>query len=1231
MRSISRRRYLLAATALTMALIGWSSVTAPAAEANPATGSGTGAPVGKTYDITLVTGDLVHYTDLPGNHDVVTVDPGTAESAGVEVQTRGDDTYVIPLQAMSLLAAGKLDERLFNVTALVAMGYDDAHTDTVPVIATAPAGTRTAKATAPATPAGATSVRRLPSIHANALRADKGRAASFWKGIAAGSDPTSLSRGIGKLWLDAKVDASLATETAQIRATDAWQQGLDGSGVKVAVLDTGADLDHPDLAGQVDASASFVPGQSVDDGNGHGTHTASTIAGTGAASNGKEKGAAPGARLLVGKVLGNEGSGDESYSIAGMEWAKAQGADIVSMSLGSPEGSDGTDPMSQAVNALSANGGPLFVIAAGNAYDPGTIGAPGAAASALTVAAVDGNDKRAPFSSQGPLTGTHGLKPDVSAPGVDVTAAASQSVPGWTGGPYRTMSGTSMATPLVAASAAILKQRHPDWPGERIKNALMSTSDKTADAPYEAGTGRVNVAAAVSSPIEATGSVEASAYDWPNADAKTTTRTITYRNEGDADVALSLALDTDADAYTLSRSSVTVPAHGTTEVALTLDPSKVPAGTTFSGHVVATDTATATTVAHTGFALFKEAEMYDYTIRLKGRDGKPLSGNVALRSSNSSESTIITVDGEKTLRLPPGRYTTTAYVEVPGDTADSLGQALLISEESILGNGHTSGTADLDATQVRKAYAVTERESEKTQAVFNLQRTYADGAGVNWSTSWLLAAKYDSLYLAPTKKVPDGSLRAFLHWRLRQKALDAETGTGPDIELTAQPDTAYHDGPSTLRTVYAGRGATADYTGLDVRGKAVIVDLADDVTATQRAQAAADAGASMLIVVNNAPGRLYQSYAGAEGLTVASVRRDAGARLVSEAKSGSGRLHVKQQEYPDYSYDLVQQFMDVIPDRSLAYRPDDGDLARVSNSVYAAPGTIGYGGRYFIPAWGVGLGGDGYEKWSRTTTEYVSGATTAVGSWYEQHTGLGAADGYFERGSKDSYAGGSHYDAAWFKPVQAARLGDTYVPYQTSSNSLNWNVGMWSGAGDENHVGAGGGTKQTALYHDDTRLATFNAQSGRAYNLTTGSYRLVATGQRTTAAWPGTTRTSTTWGFDYKPLPTGTARADVPMLNLTYDVDTDVQGTAKAGKRLNLELRSATYDGRTAATSATCQISYDDGATWRDATLKRTVDGRWVTVLDTPRAAKSVSLRTAAKAPGGLTIDQDVIRAITLK
>ena len=120
------------------------------------------------------------------------------------------------------------------------------------------------------------------------------------------------------------------------------------------MLDTGIDATHPDLAGQIDGTVSFVPGEDITDVNGHGTHVASTIAGTGAASGGDYKGVAPGADLIVGKVLGGaEGYGQDSWVLAGMQWAAESGAEVVSMSLGDSTPSDGSDPMSQAVDALS--------------------------------------------------------------------------------------------------------------------------------------------------------------------------------------------------------------------------------------------------------------------------------------------------------------------------------------------------------------------------------------------------------------------------------------------------------------------------------------------------------------------------------------------------------------------------------------------------------------------------------------------------------------------------------------------------------------------------------------------------------------------------------------------------------------------------------------------------------------------------------------------------------------
>ena len=311
---------------------------------------------------------------------------------------------------------------------------------------------------------------------------------------------------IGHLFLDRQFHVCLNESVSIVKPPAEWRaieqsygHAINGSGVRIAILDTGIDQNHPDLMGKVVLAKSFT-GESPEDGFGHGTHCASIAAGTGAASNGTFKGVAPGALLLNGKVLSNSGSGMEDWVIAGVAWAVNNSAKVISMSLGSSDYNDGSDPLSLALDWASQNG-VLCAVAAGNSGEDGmkTIGSPGTSREAITVGATNKNDTIAFFSSQG-LTADLRLKPDICAPGVDIIAArANGTAMGSVVNKYYTeASGTSMATPFVSGAAALIIQVHPSWTPMMIKAALMGNAKPlNGERLWREGAGRMDICGAV--------------------------------------------------------------------------------------------------------------------------------------------------------------------------------------------------------------------------------------------------------------------------------------------------------------------------------------------------------------------------------------------------------------------------------------------------------------------------------------------------------------------------------------------------------------------------------------------------------------------------------------------------------------------------------------------------------------------------------------------------------------
>lgn len=327
--------------------------------------------------------------------------------------------------------------------------------------------------------------------------------------------------------------AAVQTEVSVVRTNT----GYEGNGIKVAVVDTGINDRHPDLAGKVIArqdfsipdyyGSSFWPwdwfkttpkGPSLPklDNVGHGSHTAGAIAGGGKTY----RGMAPKAMLLDAKVLNDSGHGSNDIVIQGMSWAADQGADIISMSLGGEGTPD--DAISREADALVAEG-IVVVVAAGNA-GPGaqTIGSPSCAAKVITVGAVDKKNQITRYSSRGPViyNGLDLHKPDIVAPGGGTTAYSrcyyengitsvkSLDIPKndctiWADDTYyEKMSGTSMSCPVVSGICALILEAS-QWTSkqknrcELVKNVLKTTAKPLPYTYDECGAGLIDAYAAI--------------------------------------------------------------------------------------------------------------------------------------------------------------------------------------------------------------------------------------------------------------------------------------------------------------------------------------------------------------------------------------------------------------------------------------------------------------------------------------------------------------------------------------------------------------------------------------------------------------------------------------------------------------------------------------------------------------------------------------------------------------
>ncbi|MFG2654499.1 S8 family serine peptidase [Streptomyces sp. NPDC048425] len=1205
------------------------------------------ADAGRPVTVTLITGDVVDArVDAAGR--VLSAAPRAADGSDhpAAVWQDGTHTYVFPQGTEKLVDAGTVDAALFDIGKLVADGYDDAHTDAVPVVV-AYEGGRTPRSAAP----GTRTTADLDSIGGAGLAVAKKSAADAWKALAPQGGRAKTAGGIRKIWLDAKVHGSaapdLGTPTVPLTgATAAHRDGLDGSGVKVAVLDTGVDADHPDLAGRIAATKVFVNGQDGADRTGHGTHTASTIAGTGAASHGRYAGMAPGADLLMGKVLGDDGSGSLSGIVAGMEWAVGQGAKVVSMSLGADGATSCSGPDVEAVQRLG--GKALFVIAAGNASLRGTVSTPGCAPSALTVGAIDRNDKTASFSSRGPSVDGISAKPDIASQGVDVVARAG----GRGEQAYQSMSGTSMATPHVAGGAALLLQQHPELTPARLK-ALLTASATDTDAPVlDQGSGPLDVARAITQPVIAEPVPVLGDFAYPQAGLDPVDKPVTLTNITGKPVTLALTVQDvrGDDGSRLSRfaaparRTVTVPANGTADVPVRVDPSaRLDSGDygTVTGRLVGTGAqGTRVTVP---FGVHMEEPSADLTVKGLDRHGDPAASPSTFQlfddhRDSAKRYTIGYPDaGSTTIRVPLGTYALGGVI-MTRDAAGNVGNVASVSQlydPEVKVSGDTVVTLD-----ARDAQPVTWKTDRPSQSA-----GFALGTTFGLDDTRKLLAGYVTSVPSYTKGIyaqrVSGDDRLTFLASTRQIAPLAELSTPEGRVLDSLPlqQATEFDGKGSAEVVAVGKGTDENFAAHDLKGKIALVDAGTGGgNGYYWGKAAVKAGAvGVLAAVPDTEGRFQMS--GTEGVAEATITWADSLALKAQADKGTAtvRWSGTATAKSPYVYNLASTSRGAIRpgsrrdhDSALAVRDARYHVQNSADATYWSDVQVGLPGMAGVWAGGTTLA----LRAPQARTEFFTPTGSEGLTWTTlMRRNLGMYEGTAYDGPHAVEKGRA--TANWYKsPYGPVRNTYARTMMTRNSNRLSYVVAP---------VGDAGGHDSTLSQGDfGTRQILVN---GEPQTVTAGMVTLPQEKAEVTfrQTWKrpesAANRTGlaygTEWTFSSAAADQGAQRLLVPVI----DVPSDLRNTRPAGATTTIGI-GAVVDGSDAPVSldgATLEYAYGAQSTveavsdWHTARVVR-AHGTWQATLpaDAP-AGGFVHLRVSLADSHGARVTQTVVRAYEVR
>jgi hypothetical protein len=769
--------------------------------------------------------------------------------------------------------------------------------------------------------------------------------------------------------------------------------------------------------------------------------------------------------------------------------------------------------------------------------------------------------------------------------------------------------------------------------------------------PNAVGAGRLDLVRATSQQVGAVPGSVSTYLKWPHAATPAQRRTVTYSNSASAAVTLKLNLALTNEAgkpapaglAALSATTVTVPAGGQAAVTVTV---KAVAGKlgNYVG-VLGAATADGKSTVRTPFGVYAEPERYDLSVTVKDRTGAaPDLFNHYVAAINLDSGEVFMGAAGERFRVPPGRYTVLADVATPRvglePTLTFLSHPeLRVTRDTVL---------PLDA-RIGKRIAM-RIDQPAAKGGFRVVSHHARTKGLDLPFSFATTAdrRFHEFYAASVPGVKSKAY-SFSNWMHAEEASVELTVTTPrKFEVAAGwLDLPTPDIDAALGAVYGGQGRPEDLAKIDAKGKLVTLALRYDLTwedvVERLANVKAAGGRVAFAVPVEADGSVANGFAAGHaaaeppGLPLPTLFGGSVTtlRFLDLTRKGAATVRLVTKSLSRYRYEVAANEKGRIP-AVLNYDRKTRNLAAVRSRYFGYRGvdlplsvysTINVGGQELSPFFYIPVPA-GSER-----VEYFT-----PGLW--RHT-VANDDLYYDelRSEPAPLRAGATQKLEWNKAVFGPSFTGT-TEDERGTHPWVWRTGglldvtvpLYGDAAGHTRVPSiedGADTGTTSLYRNGTLVGTMNTAGRGIFPVPfdESAYRLTTESRRSVPGWPLATRVSAAWTFASSPWGTDA----LPLLAVGLDPAVNLRNTSPGGRAFTFPARVTRQAGSGTAevTSLTVRVSYDDGKTWRPATVVR--DGAAWKVTVTHPAKGFVSLSAAAADAQGNTVEQTVIRAYQLR